>query len=34
MSYVVGRWHRFARSGFTKSPLDNASLSMGVLLFV
>jgi TetR/AcrR family transcriptional regulator len=34
MSYVVGRWHRFARSGFTKSPLDNASSSMGVLLFV
>ncbi len=34
MSYVVGRWHRFARSGFTKSPLDNASASMGVLLFV
>lgn len=34
MSYVVGRWHRFARSGFTKSPLDNASISMGVLLFV
>jgi len=34
MSYVVGRWHRFARSGFTKSPLDNATASMGVLLFV
>ena len=34
MSYVVGRWHRFARSGFTKSPLDNAAASMGVLLFV
>jgi TetR/AcrR family transcriptional regulator len=34
MSYVVGRWHRFARSGFTKSPLDNATASMGVLLVV
>ena len=34
MSYVIGRWHRFARSGFTKSPLDNASLSMSVLLLV
>jgi len=34
MSYVIGRWHRFARSGFTKSPLDNAAASMGVLLFV
>jgi TetR/AcrR family transcriptional regulator len=34
MSYVIGRWHRFARSGFTKSPLDNASASMGVLLLV
>ena len=34
MSYVIGRWHRFARSGFTKSPLDNATLSMSVLLLV
>ena len=34
MSNVVGRSQRRARSGFTKSPLDNASLSMGVLLFV
>jgi TetR/AcrR family transcriptional regulator len=34
MSYVIGRWHRFARSGFTKSPLDNASLSLSVLLLV
>jgi TetR/AcrR family transcriptional regulator len=34
MSYVIGRWHRFARSGFTKSPLDNASSSMSILLLV
>jgi TetR/AcrR family transcriptional regulator len=34
MSFVIGRWHRFARSGFTKSPLDNADASMGVLLVV
>lgn len=32
MAFVVGRWHRFARSGFTKSPLDNAQASMNILL--
>ena len=33
MAVVIGRWHRFARSGFTKSPLDNAPASLKVLLF-
>ncbi len=32
MAYVVGRWHRFARSGFTKSPLENSAVSMNILL--
>ena len=33
MAVVIGRWHRFARSGCTKSPLDNAPASLKVLLF-
>jgi TetR/AcrR family transcriptional regulator len=32
MAFVVGRWHRFARSGFKKSPLEGASTSIKTLL--
>lgn len=32
MSFVVGRWHRFARSGFKKSPVDGATFSISILL--
>lgn len=31
MSYVVGRWHRYARSGFKKSPTELSELPMRVL---
>lgn len=31
MSYVVGRWHRYARSGFKKSPTEFSELPMRVL---
>lgn len=34
MAYVIGRWHRFARSGFVKSPLDHSGASLGILLLV
>ena len=34
MSYVVGRWHRFARSGFKKSPMDGSQFSLNILLAV
>ena len=32
IAYVIGRWHRFARSGFKKSPLDGAPNSLNILL--
>jgi len=32
MSFVVGRWHRFARSGFKKSPLEAVTPSLNTLL--
>lgn len=34
MAYVVGNWHRFARSGFKKSPLDHAEPSLNIMLKV
>lgn len=34
MSYVVGRWHRFARSGFKRSPTENSEHAMRVLFAV
>ena len=34
MSYVVGRWHRYARSGFKKLPLEQGDLPMRVLFAV
>jgi TetR/AcrR family transcriptional regulator len=32
VSVVVGRWHRFAKSGFKQSPSDNAQTQIAVLL--
>jgi TetR/AcrR family transcriptional regulator len=32
MAFVVGRWHRFARSSFKKSPLEGANASLHTLL--
>jgi len=32
MSFILGRWHRFARSGFKKLPTDAADVSLRLLL--
>ena len=32
MAYVVGRWHRFAKSGFRKTPTDNLETQLPLLL--
>jgi len=32
VSYVAGRWHRFAKSGFRQNPTDNAQLQLALLL--
>ena len=32
MSYILGRWHRFARSGFKKLPTEASELSLRILL--
>lgn len=32
MSFVLGRWHRFARSGFKKLPTDASDVSLRLLL--
>jgi len=32
MSYVLGRWHRFARSGFKKLPTEASDTSLRILL--
>ncbi len=32
MSYVLGRWHRFARSGFKKLPTGGLEVSLRILL--
>ena len=34
ISYVVGRWHRFARSGFKKSPTEHNDFPMRALFSV
>jgi TetR/AcrR family transcriptional regulator len=31
-SYVLGRWHRFAKSGFRQMPTDGAAAQIGLLL--
>jgi TetR/AcrR family transcriptional regulator len=32
VSYVVGRWHRYAKSGFRHNPIDGSELQIAVLL--
>jgi TetR/AcrR family transcriptional regulator len=32
VSYVTGRWHRFAKSGFKQQPADGAPLQLALLL--
>jgi TetR/AcrR family transcriptional regulator len=32
MSFVIGRWHRYARSGFKKLPSDGIDSSLRILL--
>jgi TetR/AcrR family transcriptional regulator len=32
MSFVLGRWHRFARSGFKKPPTEASEISLRILL--
>jgi len=32
MSFVLGRWHRFARSGFKKLPTEASEVSLRILL--
>ena len=32
MSFVLGRWHRFARSGFKKPPTEASDISLRILL--
>ncbi|WP_206955222.1 nucleoid occlusion factor SlmA [Trinickia acidisoli] len=32
VSYVVGRWHRYARSGFTREPAEHADAQLHLIL--
>jgi len=32
VSYVTGRWHRFAKSGFRQHPAENSTLQLSLLL--
>lgn len=32
VSYVVGRWHRFAKTGFKQNPTEGSGLQMALLL--
>ncbi|MDE1181424.1 nucleoid occlusion factor SlmA [Paraburkholderia sp.] len=32
MSYVIGRWHRYARSGFTRQPSEHADAQLRLIL--
>jgi TetR/AcrR family transcriptional regulator len=34
VSYVVGRWHRYARSGFTRTPAEHAEAQLHLILHV
>lgn len=34
VSYVVGRWHRYARSGFTRAPGEHADAQLRLILHV
>lgn len=32
VSYIVGRWHRYAKSGFKQHPLEGSALQLALLL--
>jgi TetR/AcrR family transcriptional regulator len=32
LAYVVGRWHRFAKSGFRKQPTDGLEIQLAILI--
>ncbi|MEX3628948.1 MAG: nucleoid occlusion factor SlmA [Burkholderia sp.] len=32
VTHVLGRWHRYARSGFTKSPTEHADIQLQLIL--
>ena len=32
VSYVVGRWHRFAKSGFKQNPTEGTAMQIGLML--
>ena len=32
VSYVIGRWHRYARSGFTRAPAEHAEAQLRLIL--
>jgi TetR/AcrR family transcriptional regulator len=32
IAFVVGRWHRFAKTGFRKAPTENIDAQLPVLL--
>jgi TetR/AcrR family transcriptional regulator len=32
VAYVVGRWHRFAKSGFRKLPTDGLEVQLTILI--
>lgn len=32
MAFVIGRWHRFAKSGFAQKPTEGAALQLGLLV--
>ena len=31
-SFVIGRWHRYAKSGFRNNPTQDAALQIALLL--
>jgi TetR/AcrR family transcriptional regulator len=31
-SYVMGRWHRYAKSGFTRAPAQHADAHLRLIL--
>ena len=32
VSYVIGRWHRFAKGGFKLNPTEGTALQLALLL--
>ena len=32
LSYIIGRWHRFVRSGFSRAPVEQADAQLRLIL--